>query len=330
MTDRESVFSDQRVIDLLSEHFIALAGDDWYWRRQQDAVGEFHRRVTDQGPRGGGSGTRQGRYAFTADGQLLGFNNNRSAERLLTMLNQALVQWEDAVTGESAAPEGQVDLDPRYDRSLPEGVVVLRCWTRALSWQPETSTWETTATPRAATGGPAGAQAARDHLWLQADEIAELAVRFAALENGGTAEIPPGLALRLARFHLVDNTRGEPPMWQAGDVRGLVLEMQRIDGRRARMSGGFELATEDASRRFEGVLAGQLEFAVAPGNQAGLAAFELRALGRHEGQGRYTPGARPGAAPLAVVIELVPEPGPTDLVPPQASRDLGGYWNADR
>lgn len=341
MADRESVFSDQRVIDLLNDRFVALTGDDWYWRRQQDAIGEFHRQVTDQGPRGGGSGTRQGRYVFTADGRLLGFNNNRSPERLLAMLNQTLEEWQ-ALPAEQRSPRdgaalvgssAELELEPRFDRRLPEGVTVLRCWTRALEWDSAAQQWEACASAAESGGGrPAGAMAARDHLWLQAEELAALAEQFAALTDGETADLPERLGHRLARFHLVDNTRGEPPMWNSGDIRDWTWQWQRINADTARLTGSFDLATNDGGRSYRGHLDGELAWQPAAPNGNGaarqLAALELRALGLHEGQGSYTPGARPGATPLAVVLELVPDPQPADRVPPQASRDLHGYWQA--
>lgn len=331
MADRESVFSDPQVIELISGRFIALTGDDWYWRRQQDAVGDFHRHVTDQGPRGGGSGTRQGRYVFTADGKLLGFNNNRSVERLMAMLNEALEQWEELAADPVEMTDGPVELDPRYDRTLPEGVTILRCWTRALDWDPEAASWVVAASVGdEARGGPRGVQAARDHLWLQRAEVDGIADLFEGLAHGGAAALPEAFAMRLARFHLTDNTRGEPPMWGKDEVRKITLEMERIDARRGRITGAFELASADGSRGFKGVLRGYLEITAEPDGRPHLTSFELRALGLHEGEGRYTPGARPGASPLAVVIELVEEPGPADRVPPQASRYLPGYWNAHR
>ena len=46
---------------MANEEYIAVAGDDWYQRRRDDAEGQFFRRVADQGPRKGtGGSTRQG------------------------------------------------------------------------------------------------------------------------------------------------------------------------------------------------------------------------------------------------------------------------------
>ena len=48
----------------------------------------------------------------------------------------------------------------------------------------------------------------RDNLWIRKDEHQSL-VR---------GELPDSLKRRIARFHLIDNTRGEPPMWDDADI----------------------------------------------------------------------------------------------------------------
>src|SRR5207253_664456 len=72
-----------------------VAGDDWYQRRRQDAEGEFFRKVADQGPRKGQSGsTRQGIYCFTADGELLAYKNaGQDADVMRELFQQGLKKW---------------------------------------------------------------------------------------------------------------------------------------------------------------------------------------------------------------------------------------------
>jgi len=63
---------------------------------------------------------------------------------------------------------------------------------------------------------PGGDKAARDHLWLTAEEWKTL---IANDHVGETRRLPDRLVYRLARFHLVDNTRGEPPAKRTGRSR---------------------------------------------------------------------------------------------------------------
>ena len=124
MADREFVFSDPAVQRLIREKFIPLAMDDWYLRRQNDAQGKFFMEMTRESPRGNvGEGTRQGRYVFTAGGKFLGFNNNRSPERLLAMLRETLGRWEKLPAADRAVPGdlGDVVREARYERRVPAG-----------------------------------------------------------------------------------------------------------------------------------------------------------------------------------------------------------------
>src|SRR5436309_14380512 len=74
--------------------YVAVAGDDWYERRRQDAEGEFFRKVADEGPRKGeGGSTRQGIYCLTADGKLLAYRNAQNPDVMREVLRRGLAEW---------------------------------------------------------------------------------------------------------------------------------------------------------------------------------------------------------------------------------------------
>src|SRR5690606_36489983 len=94
----------------------------------------------------------------------------------------------------------------------------------------------------------------RDHLWITASEIA-------ALREG---RVERSLALRIARFHLIDNTRGEPPMWDADEVERLDLELRpaaagAADGACSTLAGRVRLLSGDHARRCDAVIHGWIE-----------------------------------------------------------------------
>ena len=130
MADREFVFGNPEVQKLIIEKFVPLAMDDFYLRRQDDTAGRFFRRVADQGPRKGkGGATRQGRYAFTASGTLLGYNNNRGPERILAMLRDALAKFEALSAEEDRArvSDGEKwERDKRFARNPPKNGAVIK------------------------------------------------------------------------------------------------------------------------------------------------------------------------------------------------------------
>src|SRR2546421_5497799 len=108
---------------MAKEEYIPVVGDDWYQRRRADAEGEFFRKVADQGPRKGqGGSTRQGIYAFTADGKLLQYRNSQDPDVMRAFLLNALKSWNSMTAAERrAAAVGVPELkkvDPRYVPTL--------------------------------------------------------------------------------------------------------------------------------------------------------------------------------------------------------------------
>lgn len=309
MADREFVFGNPEIQRLIIDNFVPVAADDWYQRRRKDAEGDFFRLVADQGPRKGNS-TRQGRYAFSASGELLGFNNNRSPERMLDMLNTSLEKFARLPKSDPVSLAGETD--PKYTRTPPAGGLVLKAYTRCLN---DDLTHAGKAGTNTDTYRHNGFGAATDHLWITAAE------RQAVAANNGGEPLPESLVRRIARFHLVDSTRGEPPHWQPDELRSIELQATRSAGQTLSLTGKFHLATADGARGYEGQLRGTVE---RDGDT--ITRFDLVALGDHWGEGRYTRGARPGKTPLAVTFTLADLQKPADRIPPQGIRWEQGYY----
>src|SRR3954447_19252269 len=79
------------------DEFVAVACDDWYQRRRQDAEGDFFRKLSGGGDgKGDGGSTRQGIYFITADGKRLGYKNaGQSPEAMRDEFHAALARWKD-------------------------------------------------------------------------------------------------------------------------------------------------------------------------------------------------------------------------------------------
>ena len=332
MAGRALAFSDPEIVKMAKEDYVPVACDDWYQRRRKDAEGEFFRQVSDQSPRGNQPHTRQGIYLLTAGGKLLGYKNAGQAPDVMReVLRDGLKKW--ARLPESERKPGAVTvpdagaLDGGYTRKPPEGGQIVNFHARA---------WETTA-----DGGAAdavckfgdGDEASRDHLWLTADECRALIP--ADPRVGSRRPVPPALAMRILRFHLIDNTRGEPAMWEHSEVRSseMTLTVEQADANRVllRLEGRVLLATDDdpakADRGYDAALLGYVGFDREAGR---IDQFDLVALGEHWGESRFTRGARPGRAPFGVAFELARGDAPGDLVPPQAAREAPAYFKAER
>jgi hypothetical protein len=327
---RALAFSDPEIIRMATQNYVAVAGDDWYQRRRGDAEGEFFRKVADQGPRKGeGGSTRQGIYCLTADGQLLAYKNaGQAPEVMREVLRQGLAKWaqrpEEGRRPGGSKIGGSGPTDERYRRTPPPGCLIVNVYARMLD--------------RDASGklcdsdlrGEAGLKygASQDHLWLTEEEWRSLVP--ADPKKGDTFPIPEGIVRRVVRFHLIDNTRGEPPMWRQEDVRsgkfaGMVVEVT-ADRVVIRVEGAALLATEaelaKAKRGYDVRLLGFLIYNIA---KRTIERFDMLALGDHWGSGNYTRGARPGRTPLGIAFELAAGNSQADRVPPQAARDLSDY-----
>ncbi|MCB9876673.1 MAG: hypothetical protein H6835_03635 [Planctomycetes bacterium] len=298
MLDRESTFADAELVRMLRADFVPVAIDQACQRRQQDAEGEFYRRFSGQSPRHDFSQTTQGFYVATAAGELLLYNNNRDPAKVRRLVAEALTKFRasDAATADVAAIEpGQ--RDRQHHQTLPEGGAVVRVHSKVLGgYAPAENEWQRLM--QRAIG--------RDNLWLTKAERD-------ALVRG---ELPETVLRRIARFHLVDNTRGEPPMWNDDEVK--VLDVQR-DG--DAIVGTVSLATKDGARSFRAGLSGKVT--VIKGELTG---FELVADGIFVGEGQYTRHAPPGEFPFAVWLTLADGKDVADTVPPQGARGwLDGY-----
>lgn len=290
MWDRASTFADDRVIELLRTKFVPAAVDCWYLDRAKDAAGEFYKKVVSQRqPFEPGKRSTQGFYAFAPDGTLLRGWNNRNVPRMREYIEKALKDFKPGETEDLDKSR-----DPRFTRPIPEGAIIVEVYSKILEaeWPPTDD--EMIKPLRVSTG--------RDHLWILKDEIAS----FAA----GT--FPERLARRIARFHLIDNTRGEPPMWTPAEVKELSLELK--DGK---IAGRAKLDAGD--RTFETGLAGVVEF-----RDGKVARFDLVARGRFGGEGQFTKNAPKGTFTLGVAFTLS-KGGESSKVAPQAARDLRGY-----
>ena len=143
---------------------------------------------------------------------------------------------------------------------------------------------------------------ARDHLWLTEADWKGLVP--AEPQVGKTLAVPRAVAERLARYHLIDNTRGEPPMWQKDQVRScdLTLTVKEVTARAValRLTGAVVLATEaDPAKAKRGFDVRLLSYVRYDRAKKTIERLNLVALGDHWGSGR---GAE--RTPLGIVFEL--------------------------
>jgi hypothetical protein len=280
-----SVFSDPEIVALLQTKFIPVAVDNHHIEKQRDAEGDFYRKVAD----------RQGEYLCTPEGKLLGRTNTHSAAHLKGLLEKALRDFQPA---EGAPAEGGKP-DPRFSRALPEQGLVLSATTKVLGGYPDSGDRKIRIYQQSL---------GRDHLWLEKEDVQ-------ALVEG---RVTDRLRNRIASYHLVDNTRGEPPWWRKGEIKSLELALSN-----GILTGKARFESESGDRGFAADLRGVVEV-----RDGKVTRFDLVAKGEAWGAGRWNGGQPSGKYPLAVAFALTDPKTDADRVLPQGAcrGNFGGYF----
>lgn len=269
---------------MLQNDFIPVAIDQAFQRRQKDAEGDFWRKIAAQGPRRTPNGTTQGLYSAGADGQFYGYINHRDPNRDRAAIEASLEKYQST----NASPIVAGSRDKRYHPDPPAGGLIVRVRAKVLDGYPETDNAERRIFQSALS---------RDNLWIRADE-------HTALVEG---KFPQTLLQRIVRYHLDDNTRGEPTMWHLKDIKQASIELD--DGI---ATGSVHLETTSGDRGYEASLYG--EVAVIDGK---VTQFDMVAHGEYWGEGRYTKNPPPGRFPLGISFHLANGSDVADSIAPQ-------------
>lgn len=274
------------MLGTIRDRFVPVAVDQHVHRRLEDAEGKLFAKVLGQAGRGL-EGYSQGVYLFAPDGELLEFSNTSDAGRVRRMLASALKKFDPALEVTLEAPEtGEGPLP-----GPPEGGLVLAVTSKVLGGYGD-ATDRRTKVYAESLGS--------DRLWLREDE-------HEALARG---ELPRSVQERIARYHLVDNTRGEPPFWRRGEMRR--VEMSLTDGQ---VTGSVHLETASGDRGYEAEVLGRVEV-----EDGKVGRLDLVAKGQFWGHGRYTRNPPPGKFPFAVTFRLAEVTCAADKVPPGGAR----------
>jgi hypothetical protein len=282
-----SILSDPKIVDLFKTCFVPVAVDQHDHRRRKDAEGELFAYVLKQAGRGL-DGYAQGFYIFTPTGKLLEHSNTVSGDRMKEVLASALKKFDPQ------APIPRIEEDVKAGRPLyeaPAGGLVVSVTSKVLGGYIQAE--ESTLKIRQESLG-------RDHLWVRKDEAEQLC-------KDTLAET---LLVRMARFHLVDNTRGEPPFWKKEEIKRLEVSLHK-----GTLSGVVHLETRSGDRGFDGQFLGLVET-----RGAEVTRFDVVVKGKFWGEGTYTHGAPRGKFPFAVAFTLSTGKGIERRVPPGGAR----------
>ena len=287
LVDRATVTGNPEIAALLATRFVPVAIDQHIHRRLNGAEGRL---FADLVTRAGKflDGPAQGFYVFTSTGELLAFRHTLDPFVVKQMLVSALARPESRSLG-FGWNEPVEDCDSPF--KAPAEVVVLDVVSKVLGGYDEPS-GDHERILRSSHG--------RDRFWIRDDEVASLSEEI----------VPDSMLSRMARFHLVDNTRGEPPMWRADQVRSAEAVLR--DGR---LVGSIRIDTARGRRGYEASLLGFVDV-----EDGVLTQFDVVARGLAWGRGYHNYGAPRGKYPLAVRFTMSQGAWPFNAVPPGAAR----------
>jgi hypothetical protein len=289
------------------QQFVPAADEVWRLQHAEGPECDLFRAIAEQGHYAGRTvptDTRQGIYATTPRGTLLGSINTRSARRVAAMMESALARWEqipeeerylEHALGADSGPIGR-----RWERLYPRDGLVLRVNSRDLP-RPEDQ-----AEPAAERRGRRGRGWRRrawnqDYAWFSASEMMTFVPRRRAV--GQSTRLPARLSRRIARLHLIDNVRGQTDPFDAGHVEQANMTSRivgmsdnrivlAIEGRTRAVKAGREAREgEDVSRSPEhhdrGVETSLLGTAELDTGTGRFVRFDLVALGTRWGGTLY-------------------------------------------
>ena len=250
----------------------------------------------------------EGFYVLATDGTPLAFTDWQDALKVLEVLDKGAV----ASRGHKDAPWEARPV--KTEHLVPAGgTSVVRTFTRVR--------------PIPEGANPIIFFIVRENMLIYSDEVKAL---LAA--KPGDHPLPSTLTARLARFHLIDNVRGEPDMWRENEVRRAVFTVHRVGGggavQRFAFEGTFAQLNESGDRGLEGSLHGEFEVNAASGKVVRFRAYgEAQAWGSSI-ESKCTLLAPKGKYPLVFAMvearDLV-----SQWVPPQGAV-LGGVYRSPR
>lgn len=267
---------------------MSLAIDQWYTRRQKDAEGDFYRKIAGQSPQNNFNSTTQGLFLATPDGKLLGFTNNRSPEWVRAMLKKGLAGFTPGEAELLTNPKP----DPNFTYRLPEGGLILAATSKVLKGYDKAASLET---------GFFQNSLGRDVLWMRKDEQQALA----------RGEVMKSFQKRMAKFNLIDNTRGEPYPWQDAEIKQVEMTIKN-----GVLTGTAHLETASGDRGYKAELRGFVE-----SKDGKLTRLDVVARGEAWGASGCTEVGKPNARfTLAVAFRIAPGTDEADKVMPQGAK----------
>ncbi|MCB0826597.1 MAG: hypothetical protein KDC26_10435 [Armatimonadetes bacterium] len=287
------MFTNEEVIKRLKEDFVPFAGDTNVLQVGHGPLHDwFMSTILPIHPGAEKGVTAQGFYVVGADGTGYKFSMHaRPAEKFMELLDQGMAAYKASPPKPVEIP-GQAMDNPAL--VAPAGTLKVRTISRVRPM------------PEGAPDKNAGF--GQDHAWILPEDVAFL---HSITEDSA---VPDNLAYKLARFHFVDNVRGEPDRWALEEVKYVALRVRPVKANQFEIYGKFSMETATSNKGYEG----KFEAQIAIDKKGNPIKFEGLADGMAWGDHRNTSGAPSGKFPVKIAFQNVDDEV-SRAVPPQQS-----------
>lgn len=247
------------------------------------------------------TGSVQGLYVMGPDGQMYGWINDKEPSEVNRFLDRALAAYKRSPPHRVDVPSSLIQ--DRYTTPPAASTSVVRVFSRIRPLPPGADR--------------INESVGRDHLWIYGEDIREI---LAAARSAGNASfrLPSSLVGRMARYHLIDNVRGEPDMWENSDVRKADFTARQVGSQgniaKFAMAGTFQQCTSSNKRGLQGSIQGEFEI---DEKTMKIAHFRAFAWGQAWGESTYCPGAPKSYFPMVFAL-VDSDDRLAHAVPPQA------------
>lgn len=236
-------------------------------------------------------------YILGPDGSSYGYTNDHDPSNIQACINGALKRYREHPP--KAATVSQKEIETPFAITPPASASVIRVYSRIRPL------------PKGCTG--LNQSVGRDFLWVYVHEA-----RAMLAPGRQPFKLPASLALRMARYHLLDNVRGTPDMWDANEVKKatFVARIVKEAGgvRTVGFEGRFVMKTRSERKGYAGKVVGQFDIRT---SDARITRFRAYSDGLAWGNGTYTPNAPKSRYHLVIAMIEATDPM-ARIVPPEA------------
>jgi hypothetical protein len=239
------------------------------------------------------SNDSQGMYIAGADGSSYGYSNDHDPSNILACMDSALARYKQRPPSKVQITDAEASA--RFAIAPPKDATIVRVFSRIMPVPKGCSILNT--------------GIGRDYLWIYPSEVQAIAA-------SRSRKLPASVALRMARYNLMDNVRGTPDMWKLSEVKQLASSARVLqpapDSIDMEFTVRFKMSTASGRRGYSGTLNGSISV-----HHGQIARFRALADGQAWGDGTYTPNAPKGKYHLVIAMVDAHDLSAT-IVPPEA------------